>query len=59
MATRLYKTVKPSGGDYASLEACLNANEKNLVTADQYFDVEIDKILTFTKALQQTQNNCK
>jgi hypothetical protein len=41
-ATRLLKTVKPSGGDYTSLEACMNANEQNLVTADQYFDVEID-----------------
>lgn len=42
MATQLKKTVKPSGGDYTSLEACMNANEQNLVTADQYFDVEID-----------------
>ena len=42
MATQLKKTVMPSGGDYTSLEACMNANEQNLVTADQYFDVEID-----------------
>jgi hypothetical protein len=42
MATQLKKTVKPSGGDYTSLEACMNANEKDLVAADQYFDVEID-----------------
>jgi hypothetical protein len=41
MATRLLKTIKPSGGDYTSLEACMNANEQDLVTADQYFDVEI------------------
>lgn len=41
-ATQLLKTVKPSGGDYTSLEACMNANEQNLVTADKYFDVEID-----------------
>jgi len=41
-ATQLKKTVKPSGGDYTSLEACMNANEQNLVTADKYFDVEID-----------------
>ena len=41
MATQLKKTVKPSGGDYTSLEACLNDNEQNLVTADKYFDVEI------------------
>ncbi len=40
--TQLKKTVMPSGGDYTSLEACMNANEQNLVTADQYFDVEID-----------------
>lgn len=40
--TRLLKTVMPSGGDYTSLEACMNANEQNLVTADKYFDVEID-----------------
>ena len=37
----LYKTVKPSGGDYTSLEACMNANEQNL-TGDGWFDVEID-----------------
>lgn len=42
MATQLLKTVKPSGGDYTSLEACMNANEQNLITADKYFDVEID-----------------
>lgn len=42
MATRLYKTVKPSGGDYTSLEACLHANEQDLVSNDKYFDVEID-----------------
>jgi len=42
MATQLKKTVMPSGGDYTSLEACMNANEQNLVTADKYFDVEID-----------------
>src|SRR3990167_2105406 len=41
-ATQLLKTVKPSGGDYTSLEACMNANEQDLVTADKYFDVEID-----------------
>ena len=42
MATQLKKVVAPSGGDYTSLEACMNANEQNLVTADKYFDVEID-----------------
>jgi len=42
MAAQLKKTVMPSGGDYTSLEACMNANEQNLVTADKYFDVEID-----------------
>jgi len=42
MATQFKKTVKPSGGDYSSLEACMNANEQDLVAADQYFDVEID-----------------
>jgi hypothetical protein len=41
MATQLKKVVAPSGGDYTSLEACMNANEQNLVTADKYFDVEI------------------
>jgi hypothetical protein len=41
-ATQLKKTVKPSGGDYTSLESCMNANEQDLVTADKYFDVEID-----------------
>jgi len=41
MAQFLYKTVKPSGGDYTSLEACMNANEQDL-TGDGWFDVEID-----------------
>lgn len=41
MATQLKKVVAPSGGDYTSLESCMNANEQNLVTADKYFDVEI------------------
>lgn len=41
MTTQLKKTIAPSGGDYTSLEACMNANEQNLVTADKYFDVEI------------------
>lgn len=40
-ATQLKKTVCPSGCDYTSLEACMNANEQNLVTADKYLDVEI------------------
>ena len=42
MASQLKKTVMPSGGDYTSLEACMDANEQNLVTANKYFDVEID-----------------
>jgi len=29
MAEFLKKTVKPSGGDYTSLEACMNANEQD------------------------------
>jgi hypothetical protein len=41
-ASQLKKTVKPSGGDYTSLEACMDANEQNLVDNDKYFDVEID-----------------
>lgn len=40
-ATQLKKTVCPSGCDYTSLEAAMNANEQDLVTADKYFDVEI------------------
>jgi len=42
MAAQLKKTVKPSSGDYTSLEACMNANEQDLVSNDKYFDVEID-----------------
>jgi len=42
MATQLKKTVKPSGGDYTTLNACLAANQQDLVAADKYFDVEID-----------------
>lgn len=37
----LYKTVKPSGGDYTTLEACLDDNEQDL-TGDGWFDIEID-----------------
>lgn len=40
-ATQLKKTVCPSGCDYTSLSACINANQQNLVTADKYFDIEI------------------
>lgn len=35
------KTVKPSGGDYTSLEACMNANEQDL-TGVGIMTVEID-----------------
>jgi len=41
MAEFLKKTVKPSGGNYTSLEACMNANEQDL-TGDGWFTVEID-----------------
>lgn len=41
MAQFLKKTVKPSGGDYTTLDACMNANEQDL-TGDGWFDVEID-----------------
>jgi len=41
MAEFLKKTVMPSGGDYTSLEACMNANEQDL-TDDGWFTVEID-----------------
>ena len=41
MASELKKTIAPSGGDYTTLEACMDANEKNLVTSDEYFNVEI------------------
>ena len=37
----LHKHVMPSGGDYTSLEACMNANEQDL-TGDGWFTVEID-----------------
>ena len=40
MAEFLHKHVAPSGGDYTSLEACMNANEQNL-TGDGWFTVEI------------------
>ena len=50
MASRLYKTVKPSGGDYTTLSACVNANEKDLTSSDEYFDIEIDGDWTSTGA---------
>jgi hypothetical protein len=37
----LHKHVMPSGGDYTSLEACMNANEQDF-TGDGWFTVEID-----------------
>jgi len=40
VAQYLYKVVAPSGGDYTSLEACLNANEQDL-TGLGWFDIEI------------------
>ncbi len=40
--SELLKTVEEDGnGDYTSLEACMNGNEQNLVTADKYFTVKI------------------
>ena len=57
MATQLKKTVKPSGGDYTSLEACMNANEQNLVTADKYFDVEIDGSWSIADTTNVTVHN--
>jgi len=41
MAT-VTKTVKQSGGDYSSLESCLNANEQNLVTAGDTFVASLE-----------------
>ncbi|MGR3219499.1 MAG: hypothetical protein ACUZ8H_06740 [Candidatus Anammoxibacter sp.] len=42
--TAIIKTVKPSGGDYTTLEAALNANEQNLVSTDSTFQVNIDGV---------------
>jgi hypothetical protein len=41
-ATQLLKTVMPSGGDYTSLNACMVAQQQNLVTNGYYLDVKID-----------------
>lgn len=41
-ATQLLKTVKPSGGDYTTLQSCISANTQDLVTNDKWFDIEID-----------------
>ena len=49
-ADRLFKTVCPAGantcqdgstGDYATLDDCMDSNEKDLTDSDEYFDVEI------------------
>lgn len=40
-ATQILKTVKPSGGDYTTLQAAIAANAQNLVTNDKYLDIEI------------------
>jgi len=45
MAALLEHTVMPSGGDYTSLDACIDhlvATHPNLVTADVYAEVKID-----------------
>lgn len=42
MADLLEKTVMRAGGDYTSLEACMDANEQDLVTNDKYLEVKID-----------------
>ena len=45
MATELKHTVKPSGGDYTTLDAAIDhlvAAHANLVTADVYATIEID-----------------
>jgi hypothetical protein len=39
MATVITKTVKSSGGDYATLSAALSALAKDLVTADEQLDI--------------------
>jgi hypothetical protein len=52
----LYKTVKPSGGDYTSIEACLDANEQDL-TGDGWFDVEIDGTWSSADTTVVTDNN--
>jgi hypothetical protein len=40
--TRIYKTVKPSGGDYTTLQAAITAQAQDLVANDSYLDIEID-----------------
>ncbi len=42
MADLLAKSVKPAGGDYTTLEACMHANEQDLVSNDKYLVVTID-----------------
>jgi hypothetical protein len=45
MATKLEHTVKPSGGDFTTLDAALDhlvASHANLVTADVYAEIKID-----------------
>jgi hypothetical protein len=62
MATQLKKTVIASGasytaGDYTSLEACMNANEQDLVSADKYFDVEVDGLWISADTTNVTVHN--
>ena len=40
-ATRIFKTVKPYGGDNIDLASCLRDNEQDLVTGDCFLDIEI------------------
>src|SRR5574343_565781 len=45
MATELKHTVKPSGGDFTSLDAAIDhlvASHANLVGSDNYATIEID-----------------
>lgn len=59
MATELKHTVKPSGGDYTTLDACMDhlaASHSNLVTADVYASVEIDGTWSSADTAQVTIN---
>lgn len=59
MASLLKHTVKPSGGDFTSLDACLDhiaASHANLVTADVYALVEIDGTWTSPDTAACTTN---
>lgn len=57
MATKVTKTIKASGGDYATLKALLADDPQDLVAADQYWEVTCDNFEDTTQISTSTSWN--